>query len=176
MSYTPTVWQSGDVVTSEKLNKLENGVENADANALPAVTTDDNGDVLAVVSGAWAKSSNALPPVNNGDGGMILQVSGGKWSKVWPEYSYVVQETAGEDEDHPGTYVCSSSAGDLYDAYHVNGVMINESLVINATCVYDDVSGNEQYTFTVLSINNGTLTPITYTADSSGESPHYTAS
>ena len=26
MSYTPTNWQTGDVVTSEKLNKLEDGV------------------------------------------------------------------------------------------------------------------------------------------------------
>lgn len=26
MSYTPTNWQSGDIVTSEKLNKLEQGV------------------------------------------------------------------------------------------------------------------------------------------------------
>ena len=28
MSYTPTTWQSGDTVTSEKLNKLETGVQN----------------------------------------------------------------------------------------------------------------------------------------------------
>lgn len=26
MSYTPTVWKKGDKITSEKLNKLENGV------------------------------------------------------------------------------------------------------------------------------------------------------
>lgn len=26
MSYTPTVWNSGDIITAEKLNKLENGV------------------------------------------------------------------------------------------------------------------------------------------------------
>ena len=26
MSYTPTTWQSGDVITSTKLNKLEQGV------------------------------------------------------------------------------------------------------------------------------------------------------
>ena len=26
MSYTPTQWQAGDVITSSKLNKLENGV------------------------------------------------------------------------------------------------------------------------------------------------------
>ena len=25
MSYTPTAWQTGDVVTAEKLNKLEGG-------------------------------------------------------------------------------------------------------------------------------------------------------
>lgn len=29
MSYEPTNWKSGDVVTSAKLNKLENGVANA---------------------------------------------------------------------------------------------------------------------------------------------------
>lgn len=31
MSYTPTVWKSGDVVTSEKLNKLEEGVAASDS-------------------------------------------------------------------------------------------------------------------------------------------------
>jgi len=35
MSYTKTVWQSGDVVTAEKLNNLENGVESA--NSMPVV-------------------------------------------------------------------------------------------------------------------------------------------
>ena len=28
MAYTPTVWQTGDTITAEKLNKLENGVAN----------------------------------------------------------------------------------------------------------------------------------------------------
>ena len=26
MSYTPTNWQTGDIITAERLNKLENGV------------------------------------------------------------------------------------------------------------------------------------------------------
>lgn len=26
MAYTPTEWQDGDVITAEKLNKIENGV------------------------------------------------------------------------------------------------------------------------------------------------------
>lgn len=54
MAYEPTEWKSGDVVTSAKLNKMEQGIENA---TLPAVTSDDNGDVLTVVEGAWAKAS-----------------------------------------------------------------------------------------------------------------------
>lgn len=29
MSYTPTSWQNGDVITSAKLNKIENGIANA---------------------------------------------------------------------------------------------------------------------------------------------------
>lgn len=29
MAYEPTVWQTGDVVTAEKMNKLENGVANS---------------------------------------------------------------------------------------------------------------------------------------------------
>ena len=40
MSYTPTDWQSGDVITSTKLNKLEQGVANA-GGALIIHTTDD---------------------------------------------------------------------------------------------------------------------------------------
>lgn len=30
MAYNPTVWQTGDIVTAEKLNKLENGLANVD--------------------------------------------------------------------------------------------------------------------------------------------------
>ena len=29
MSYTPTEWQTGDTITAEKLNKMEDGIENA---------------------------------------------------------------------------------------------------------------------------------------------------
>ena len=29
MSYTPTNWQTGDTVTAERLNKMEQGIENA---------------------------------------------------------------------------------------------------------------------------------------------------
>ena len=38
MSYTPTEWETGDVVTAEKLNKLEGGVEKASKHVIPLIT------------------------------------------------------------------------------------------------------------------------------------------
>ncbi len=43
MNYTPTNWKNGDVITSEKLNKVEGGVADAQ---LPDITIDDNDKLL----------------------------------------------------------------------------------------------------------------------------------
>ena len=43
MSYTPTEWKTGDIVTSTKLNKLEQGVANAGA-LVVNISVTDNGD------------------------------------------------------------------------------------------------------------------------------------
>lgn len=46
MSYTPTNWKSGDVVTSAKLNKLEQGVADAGGGSLvvnATIAEDDTG-------------------------------------------------------------------------------------------------------------------------------------
>jgi len=43
MSYTPTNWQSGDVVTSEKLNKIEQGIAAASGGGGIQVIHSDNG-------------------------------------------------------------------------------------------------------------------------------------
>lgn len=45
MSYTPTVWNTGDTITAEKLNKLENGVASGGGIFIVPVTAtipDDN--------------------------------------------------------------------------------------------------------------------------------------
>lgn len=47
MAYTPTNWQNGDVITAEKLNKLENGVAqggSADYDLVLIQTDSDNDD------------------------------------------------------------------------------------------------------------------------------------
>lgn len=40
MAYTPTVWATGDTITAEKLNKMENGI--AGAGSLPVYTFKQN--------------------------------------------------------------------------------------------------------------------------------------
>lgn len=46
MSYIPTEWKNGDVITSEKLNKIENGIKQAVE--LPSAMLADVGKVLTV--------------------------------------------------------------------------------------------------------------------------------
>lgn len=67
MSYTPTEWTSGDIISSEKLNKLEAGVEQAIE--LPDTTGASDGDVLTLDNGepTWAAPS--------GGGGGVLVVT-----------------------------------------------------------------------------------------------------
>lgn len=51
---------------------------------LPAVSSSDNGDVLTVVSGKWAKADlpTELPAVTADDDGDVLTVVEGAWSKA----------------------------------------------------------------------------------------------
>lgn len=55
MAYTPTQWNDGDLITAEKMNKLEQGVAEAEY-TLPAATTAALGGVkqAAAVSDAAA--------------------------------------------------------------------------------------------------------------------------
>ena len=51
MAYTPKTWECNETITAEDLNHMEQGI--SEAEELPAVTSEDNGKVLAVVNGQW---------------------------------------------------------------------------------------------------------------------------
>ena len=58
---------------------------------LPAVSASDNGKVLKVVSGAWAKGAETqeLPAVSASDNGKVLKVVSGAWAKGTDDTGYV---------------------------------------------------------------------------------------
>lgn len=62
MAYTPTEWETGDVITAAKLNNMEQGIE--DAFVAPEVTAADQGKVLTVdSSGEWDAAAAQNAPI-----------------------------------------------------------------------------------------------------------------
>lgn len=57
MSYTPTTWQTGDTITADKLNNMENGIEAANEGEILHITVTENGyqdfTFSVPASGAW---------------------------------------------------------------------------------------------------------------------------
>lgn len=72
MAYTPTKWNDGDVITAEKLNKLEEGVKNEQVGpAGPAGAKGEKGDTGA--QGAAGKSMQSMALTTDSSG----KVTGG---------------------------------------------------------------------------------------------------
>lgn len=67
---------SSDVICAIAQKASGAGIE------LPVVSNSDNGDVLTVVNGAWAKANipSQLPSVSASDNGSVLKVVDGAWA------------------------------------------------------------------------------------------------
>lgn len=73
MAYTPTTWNNNDVITAEKLNKLEQGVKNEQVGpAGPAGPKGDKGDPGAQ---GPAGPSYTLPAANKTTLGGVKQMA-----------------------------------------------------------------------------------------------------
>lgn len=143
---------------------------------LPAVTSDDNGDVLTVVEGAWAKANppSSLPAVTGSDNGDVLTVVEGAWAKAAP--AFIVEETLESDvatlsekaSDIWGAYLAGKHVIAVYDGGEQNGVTINglfsASLAPagNYTFLFTGGSGNIEFY-----AENGNANP-TYSDNSGG--------
>ena len=81
MSYVKNTWASGDLITAQKLNNIENGVENASAAALPVYDTSDRGKYLGVVVSSnspilsWESIPDVLPAYSSDQKGKYLAVN-----------------------------------------------------------------------------------------------------
>lgn len=66
----------------ECINAIATLIEGGALKELPKVTSSDNGKVLSVVNGKWAKADAPveLPAVTASDNGKVLTVADGAWS------------------------------------------------------------------------------------------------
>lgn len=76
MSYTPTNWQSGDIVTSEKLNKLENGVAGAGGVVLVVNTTTDDDKITLNKTWKQIYDADFAVIISEDDGKYYTEISG----------------------------------------------------------------------------------------------------
>lgn len=86
MAYTKTTWQTGDVVTSEKLNKIENGITNSEQILWVPVHIDESTGAPHMDM----TSSEVLDAVQNGKLPLM---------KIWPNNVLHVLMLAGLDEE-----------------------------------------------------------------------------
>ena len=82
MSYDPTIWKSGDVVTSAKLNKIENGIADAAGGGGGGVLVVHRGETTPItLDKTWQEIHDAAPLVvatgTNHTGAVIFEWLGG---------------------------------------------------------------------------------------------------
>ena len=67
---------------AEAIHLISTVVASAIASALPSVSGSDNGKILMVKSGKWAKADAELPAVTATNNGQVLTVVSGKWQNA----------------------------------------------------------------------------------------------
>lgn len=129
MAYTPTEWASGDIVTSAKLNKLEQGVADAGSSFAPDITSPQDGDTLVynATQQKWVNGAGA------GGGVMILhEDENGVLDKTWAEIktalSTMLVSVYSEYEDDGAFYTQTDIVN------NVNYMQMTESDVYQVVC------------------------------------------
>ena len=91
MAYTPTVWETGDVITAVKLNKAENGIAAASVAELPSVSDADEGKVLTVdSSGDWVAAASAFVIPVSYDDATDTMTLGASWNEIYANKNRLV--------------------------------------------------------------------------------------
>lgn len=69
------------------LKQIADKLNSVTTSALPSVSSSDNGKLMTVVGGAWAKAAapTELPAVSASDNGKVLKVVNGAWAAASAE-------------------------------------------------------------------------------------------
>lgn len=116
----------GELSDVASLNKIPDMLEaistvaSAAASELPAVKDADNGKVLTVVSGKWAKADlpAELPAVASEDNGKVLKVIEGEWGAASLPASGYSETTLAEGRIEGGIPKTLSDSITNYDAFY----------------------------------------------------------
>lgn len=119
---------------------------------LPEVTSEDNGDVLTVVGGAWDKAEPAkeLPTVTSADNGDVLTVVEGAWAKgalPIPESPVIYLTT-----DEFGKLPNGMTRGDVYNLLETGKYVVikwRDMIVLTPAGKY-----GHKYTMTAVSLQS----------------------
>lgn len=84
MAYDPTTWQTGDVITAEKMNKLEQGVANEQVGPQgPKGDTGETGPAGTAGAAAGFGSPTATVDATSGTPAVTVEASGPNTAKVF---------------------------------------------------------------------------------------------
>jgi len=160
MSYTPTEWQTGDIVTANKLNKLENGVEDMNMSYTP--TEWANGDI--VTAEKLNKLENGVAAGGGGSSDFTtaeVTVINNAYQTIYASIPVVYEENE-LGEGSPATLVCDTLF--VYgETTIINVPLYKGTCLVNGSAfeqVILDMEGNIQQMFNgVLMITgDGTIT------------------
>lgn len=114
MSYTPTNWETGDTITAEKLNKLEQGVANAGGSTgggvlvVNLVEDETTGDY--VFDKTWQEIHDAdLAVIKTDDGNGRYPVTSSWYSEY--DTTYFIRAILDYDDLFAGTFSTDSADG-----------------------------------------------------------------
>lgn len=101
MAYTPTTWTDGDLITAEKMNKLEQGVQNEQVGPRgPAGATGATGATGPAGAAAGFGTPTATVDANTGTPSVTVSASGPDTAKV---FSFAFKNLKGAKGDKGDT-------------------------------------------------------------------------